>query len=275
MGFWLIEDHTAGYSVKWQITKIIHTEQTPYQHLAIVETVEFGRALVLDGIVQTTVADEFIYHEMLVHVPMFTHPDPRRILIIGGGDGGTAREALKHQCVEQVDMVEIDARVVDACRAYLPELSCALSDPRLNLIIDDGVRYIQSQKDKYDVVIIDSSDPIGPAVELFGKEFYENVYRALKGDGLFVSHAESPFFYRDVFQRVYKNIKSTFPLARVYLTCVPSYISGFWSFTLGSKQYHPVKDYRKYQLTDMKYYSPEIHQASFVLPVFLSKMLEE
>ncbi|NPV28389.1 MAG: polyamine aminopropyltransferase [Firmicutes bacterium] len=275
MTFWLIEDHTPGYSVKWRIHKTIYTEQTPYQHLAIVDTVEFGRALVLDGIIQTTVSDEFIYHEMIAHVPMFTHPNPRQILIVGGGDGGTAREVLKHPTVEKVDLVEIDERVITACRTYLPETASAFEDPRLNVIIDNGVNYVRQQKEKYDVLIVDSSDPVGPAIELFDKEFYRSVHHSLQEDGLFVAQTDSPHFSQQIFQRVYRDIKSIFPMVAVYLACIPSYISGYWSFTLGSKCYHPVQDCRVNSLIKTRYYTPELHRASFVLPRFIQELLGE
>ncbi|MDH7576356.1 MAG: polyamine aminopropyltransferase [Bacillota bacterium] len=274
MTFWLIEDHTPGYSVKWRIHKTIYTEQTAYQHLAIIDTVEFGRALVLDGIIQTTVSDEFIYHEMIAHVPMFTHPNPRQVLIVGGGDGGTAREVLKHPTVEKVDLVEIDERVVAVCRTYLPETACAFADARVNVIIENGLDYVGKQKGKYDVLIVDSSDPVGPATELFRKEFYDSVFRSLKDDGLFVAQTDSPFFSQKIFQRINRDIRSIFPRVNVYLACVPSYISGYWSFTLGSKFYHPLQDYRVNNLIKTRYYTPELHKACFVLPRFIQELVE-
>lgn len=273
MNFWLIEDHTHGYSVKWRINKTIHVEQTQYQHLAIVDTIEFGRALVLDGIIQATVSDEFIYHEMIAHVPLFTHVNPRRVLIIGGGDGGTTREVLKHRTVKQIDLVEIDAQVVTVCRNYLPETACAFDDARVHVIIDDGFDYVRQEKEVYDVIIVDSSDPVGPAIELFSKEFYSNVFRSLKSDGLFVAQTDSPTFSKDLFQRIYQDVKSIFPFTLVYLTCIPSYISGFWSFTLGSKCYHPLKDLRTDPLVKTRYYTPELHKACFILPRYIEELL--
>jgi len=275
VAFWLIDDHTPGYGLMLRIDRTVYSEQTPYQHLAIVDTTEFGRALVLDGIIQTTVADEFIYHEMIAHVPLFTHPQPRHVLIIGGGDGGTAREVLKHSSVERIDLVEIDASVVNACRKYLPETACAFDDPRVNVIYGDGVEYVRQRRNLYDVVIVDSSDPVGPAVELFGREFYSNVYACLKENGVFVAQTDSPTFSKDLFQRVYHDIKSIFPVTMVYLTCIPSYITGFWSFTLGSKSYHPLKDFREDPEVETRYYTPQLHQACFVLPKSIEKLLAE
>jgi len=269
-----VEEHTPSYKVTWGIKDIVYTEETPFQSLAIVDTLELGRALVLDGAIQTTIKDEFYYHEMLAHVPLFTHPDPQSVLIIGGGDGGTAKEILKHKNVKRVDLVEIDERVIAVCREYLPELSCSFDDPRMNLIVADGVKHVQDSELEYDVIIIDSSDPVGPATALFSNDFYKNVYKSLKDDGLMVAQTDTPCFNAAFFQQVYSRISTYFSLSRVYLSCVPSYISGFWSFTLGSKKYDPVLDYRK-EFLSTRYYTPELHRACFVLPRFLENLIAE
>lgn len=277
MSFFMVEEHSPAYSVTWGINDIIYTEKTPYQNLSIIETEEFGRALVLDNILQTTINDEFYYHEMIAHVPLFTHADPRRVLIIGGGDGGTAREVLKHKSVESIDLVDIDECVIAACRKYLPELSCSFDDPKVNVIITNGVEYVQKQKSKYDVIIIDSTDPFpeGPAMDLYSRDFYKNVYHCLKDDGLFVSHTESPCFSfsRHIFQEIQKRINACFPLTNVYITCVPSYISGYWSFTIGSKRYDPLRDYRHDSSIKTLFYTGELHKACFVLPRFMQEII--
>lgn len=275
MSYHFVEEHSSAYRVQWGINKIIYSEKTPYQNLSIVDFVELGRALVLDDAVQTTIQDEFYYHEMIAHVPLFTHPDPQEVLIIGGGDGGTAREVLKHKSVRRVDLVEIDERVIAACKKYLPELSCSFDNPRLNVIIADGVEYMKRPELEYDVIIIDSSDPVGPAVELFGRDFYQNVYRSLKPDGIMVAQTDSPCFNAAFFKKVFLSISAQFPLTKVYLVCVPSYISGFWSFTIGSKKYNPVQDYRKEPVVTTRFYTPELHKASFVLPRFIEELIEE
>lgn len=273
MDLWLVESHTAGYNVNWKIKRMLHREKTPFQELAIVETEELGKALVLDGVIQVTEADEFIYHEMLTHVPLYTHPDPKQVLIIGGGDGGTMREALKHPGV-QVDLVEIDRQVIEATRKYMPELNSPFDSPRVNIIIDDGIEYVRSCRKKYDAVLIDSSDPVGPAVGLFRRDFYQQVYQILNEDGLMAAQTESPFFNRVLLREIYQSLCEIFPITMVYLTAMPSYIAGFWSFTLASKKYHPLENIRlPVSESNYRYYTPQIHRAAFVLPPFIEQAL--
>lgn len=277
MQLWLTEKHTEGYSVNWRIKETLHSERTSFQNLAIVDTVEFGRALILDGIVQTTLQDEFIYHEMIALPALFTHPCPKKVLVIGGGDGGTIREVLRHQAVEQADLVEIDEKVIIACRKYLPEISCALTDPKVRIFVEDGLEYVKKKKNYYDVVLVDSSDPIGPAENLFHEDFYRDVFSTLKDDGIMVCQSESPLFYKDVLANVHKSISNIFPITKTYLTAVPTYISGFWSFTLGSKKYDPLEVKLQKDVIDKldtKYYNAAIHKGAFVLPTYVSKLFE-
>ncbi|ADG82868.1 polyamine aminopropyltransferase [Thermincola potens] len=271
----LTEKHTDGYSVNWKIKETLHVEQTKYQHLAIVETYEFGRALVLDGIIQTTVKDEYMYHEMIALPALMTHPNPQKVMVIGGGDGGTIREVLKHPSVQQVDLVEIDEKVILACQKYLPEISCALTDSRVRIFVEDGIEYVQRHKDKYDVILIDSSDPIGPATNLFHESFYKNVYEALKTDGIMVCQSESPLFNRELLGNVHKSVKNLFPITRTYLATVPTYISGFWSFTMGSKRYDPLNAEIPLDVVNRlktKYYNADIHKGAFVLPEYVAEL---
>lgn len=272
-GNWFTEPQTPGFSLNYKIERVLHEEQTPYQQLRIVEFTEFGRALILDDAIQVTLRDEFIYHEMIAHVPLFTHPNPRRVLIIGGGDGGTAREVLRHPSVEQVDMVEIDGAVVEACRRYLPETAACLNDPRLNLLIADGIKFVRDcEPGTYDAILVDSSDPVGPAVGLFNREFYEGVHRALTDDGLFVCQSESPFYNQDLMKAIHEIAAELYPFASPYLFSIATYPSGLWSFTMGSKQHDPTQV--NPQLTfDTRYYTPEIHRAAFHLPPFLKAAL--
>lgn len=271
---WLIEEQTPGYRTQWKLRQVLYETQTPFQHLQIVEMEDFGRALVLDSAVQTTVKDEFIYHEMIAHVPLATHPNPQKVLVIGGGDGGTAREVLRHPEVEQVDMVEIDKEVVEACRKYLPEISCELDNPRLNLHIGDGLAWVAQASEAYDVILVDSSDPVGPATGLFGESFYRNVYRALKPGGIFVHQTLSPFFHQNLIRDVHTIVANIFPIARIYLTVVPTYPSGFHCFSLGSKQYDPVTAELRPLGFPTRWYTPEVHRASFVLPPVVAELLE-
>lgn len=274
MDGWLKENHSNGHYVAWRIEKTIHEEKTDYQDLAILEIAHFGRALVLDGAVQTTLGDEFVYHEMIVHVALNTHPKPRKVLIIGGGDGGAVREVLKHNTIQQVDLVEIDRRVVEVCREYLPEIACGFADPRSRVFFEDGIAFVKNSKEKYDVIIIDSSDPIGPAQELFKESFYKDCREKLNEDGIMVAHAESPIFFKETFLEVIHNMKRLFPIQGVYLTTVPTYISGFWAFVIGSNKYdpaHPAGD--KTQIDGLKYYNKHIHKTAFVLPPFIEDLL--
>lgn len=173
---WLHEMNTEGYGVKWRITEVLHTEVTPYQELAVVDTLEWGKALLLDGAVQITERDEFIYHEMISHVVMNSHSHPERALIIGGGDGGVLRELCRHQRLKAVDMVEIDGRVIANSKRFFPVVASAFGDNRLNLYLEDGLQYVKNTNQKYDVIIVDSCDPVGPAVELFGEDFYRGLH---------------------------------------------------------------------------------------------------
>lgn len=272
---WLIEEQTPGYRTQWQIRRVLHEVQTPFQHLQIVEMEEFGRALVLDGAVQTTVGDEYIYHEMITHVPLMTHPNPERVLVIGGGDGGTVREVLRHSQVRQVDMVEIDGAVVDACRRFLPETSCALDHPKLNLQIGDGLAWIAQAKAEYDVILVDSSDPVGPAEGLFGEAFYRSVYEALKPGGLFVCQALSPFFHQSLIRDVHRIIAGIFPIALPYVTVVPTYPSGLHCFLMGSRVHHPLRDGIQAPDLATRWYTAAVHRAAFALPPVVAGLLEQ
>jgi len=271
--FWFYENHTPGYGVQWKINRILHTETTAFQELAVIDTLEWGKTLVLDGNVQVTEKDEFIYHEMIVHVSMNAHPHPEKVLIIGGGDGGTAREVLRHDSIKKVDMVEIDDRVVENSKLYLPTIACAFDDPRLNLFIEDGIQFVRDSQEKYDIVIVDSSDPIGPAVQLFGKEFYRNVYNCLNDEGMLVVQSESPVFYQDTFIKVSKNMSSVFQIVKVYLVSIATYTAGLWSFTIGSKKYDPEIISDNKRINSLKYYNSDVHKGAFLLPQFVKEML--
>lgn len=276
MSFWLKETHTDGYYVGWKVNEVLCEEKTEYQNLMIVETQEFGRALVLDGAVQTTERDEFIYHEMISQVAMHAHPNPRRVLVVGGGDGGAVREVLRHAEVQTVDLVEIDRRVVEVCREYLPGIAAGYDDPRVKMYFMDGAEYVRTTQVKYDVVILDSSDPIGPAGPLFGAPFYRSVREILNDDGMMVAQAESPNIYPDEFRAVYGNMTHTFPIAMAYLTAVPTYVGGFWAFAIGSLQADPAAsgDDRP-EINGLKYYTRELHKAAFVLPAFIQTMIRD
>ncbi|MGO0123561.1 polyamine aminopropyltransferase [Desulfothermobacter acidiphilus] len=276
MELWYTENQNDHLRFSCRVTRTLHVEKTPFQHLAVLETPVLDRVLVLDGIVQTTVWDEFMYHEMIAHVPLNTHPRPEKVLIIGGGDGGTAREVVRHPRVVKAVMVEIDERVIAASRQFLPELSQGLDSPKLELRIEDGIEHVAQHPGEYDVIIVDSPDPVGPARGLFGRQFYEEVARALKDDGLFVAQSESPLFNAELIAEINRYLRSLFPLVRLYLTCVPTYPGGMWSFTLASKRYDPLQ-VEPISIPELpyRYYNAGIHHAAFTLPQFLNELLDQ
>lgn len=278
MELWYTEYQTENLGLTARIKETLYAGRSEYQQVAVVDSLEFGRMLVLDGVFQTSVFDEFIYHEMIAHVPLFVHPDPRTVLVIGGGDGGTVREVVKHQSVEVAEMVEIDGLVVDVSKKYLPEISVALNDnhPKLRLKIGDGIKHMQEVENKYDVIIVDCSDPIGPGEGLFTHAFYQNVHKALKPDGLFVQQTESPFFHQDLIKRLKDDIASLFPITRLYLANIPLYPSGLHCFTIGSKQYDPSQaDLNRIpENLDTRYYNREIQKSCFALPNFVQDLLK-
>jgi len=271
MELWYTEKQTPFMGITCKVKKTLAAEQTDFQSLAVIETEQFGTMLVLDGAVQTTLEDEFVYHEMITHIPLLTHPNPQKVLVIGGGDGGAIREILKHNSVEKAYLVEIDGRVVENSKTYLPAISCALHDPRCDVLIEDGIKFIKDNKGTFDVIMVDSTDPVGPAVGLFSGGFYRLVYEALKEDGLFVAQTESPFFNKELIRQTNRDIKAIFPITRLYLASIPTYPSGLWSFTLGSKVHDPLLiDASKLRdIPDTRYFTPEIFEAVFKLPRFV------
>jgi spermidine synthase len=275
MELWFTEFQTPNVGITCKTKRTIHTEKTQYQELALIETEEFGRMLVLDGTVQTTIRDEFVYHEMITHIPLFTHKNPKKVLVVGGGDGGALREIIKHPSVEKAVLVEIDEAVVNVSRKYLPEISCALDDERVEINICDGIKYVSDHKNEFDVILVDSTDPVGPAVGLFSVDFYKSIHASLKEDGIFVAQTESPYYQKDLITKVYKDINSVFSITKLYTCAIPTYPSGYWSFTMGSKKYSPLDVIEEnIPAIDTKYYSPEIHKTVFSLPKFVGDLLK-
>jgi spermidine synthase len=273
MELWFTEKQTENFGITAKIKETLVTEQTPYQHLAMLDTVEWGRMLVLDGMIMTTVRDEFVYHEMMAHPALFTHPNPKRVLVVGGGDGGVIREVLKHPEVEKAVLVEIDGKVIEYSKTYLPEIAGELDNPRVDVIVNDGYMHIHDHKNAYDVIMVDSTEPVGPAVELFTRGFYQGIYEALKEDGLFVAQTDNPWFKADLIRNVNRDIRAIFPIVRVYGANIPTYPSGLWTFTIGSKKYDPLAvDEAGIPEIDTKYYSPRLHKAAFVLPKFVEDL---
>ncbi len=276
MELWFTEKQTPGLGITCKVLQTLHREVTPYQEIAVLDTEQFGRMLVLDGMVQLTISDEFVYHEMLAQVPLHIHPHPRHVLIIGGGDGGTAREVLRHPQVEKVTLVEIDRRVVEVSRHFIPEVASSFDDARMNVEFVDGVAYVLNKCGEYDVILIDAPEPIGQAERLFSMQFYKGIASALREDGIFAAQTESPFVNQELIKRVHSDISGIFPITRLYLAPVPTYPSGTWSFTIGSKQHDPLLSLRDGCLDGvLRYYNVDVHRAAFQLPNFVRELLSK
>lgn len=275
MELWFTEKQTESFGITAKIKQTLHTEQTEFQKLDMVETEEWGNMLILDGMVMTTQKDEFVYHEMVAHVPLFTHPNPKNVLVVGGGDGGVIREVLKHPSVEKATLVEIDGKVIEYSKQYLPEIAGELENDRVVVKVDDGFLHIAESENEYDVIMVDSTEPVGPAVNLFTKGFYAGISKALKEDGIFVAQTDNPWFKADLIRTVYKDVKEIFPITKLYNANIPTYPSGLWTFTIGSKIYDPlnVSDERFHEI-ETKYYTKELHKACFVLPKFVKDLTE-
>lgn len=281
MELWFTENHTPDVKFSIRVDRQLYTGQSEYQRIDVFESKEFGRFLTLDGYMMLTERDEFIYHEMITHVPMAVHPGAKKILVIGAGDGGAIRELCRYDTIDRIDMVEIDPLVVEVCRNYLPLTACCLDDERVHIFYEDGLKYVRTRENCYDLIIVDSTDPFGPGEGLFTKEFYGNCYKALKPEGIMVNQHESPFYPGDASacQRAHKRIVESFPLSRVYQAHIPTYPSGHWLFGFASKKYHPVKDlkaaeWRQRQLKT-RYYTTWIHRGAFMLPAYVEEMLED
>lgn len=279
---WYSEYHDYDVKFSTEITEVLLQQQTPFQYLQMLKSDTFGTFMTLDGYIQLTEMDEFVYHDMICHPAMAVNPSIKRVLIIGGGDGGTAREVARYKHIEKLDMVEIDGAVVDACIKYMPSTSSVLTnEPRLNLIIGDGLAFVRDAPDNsYDLILVDSTDPFGPGEDLFTIEFYKNCSRVLSDDGILINQHEGAFYEGDVLQmkKAHSKIKEVFPIAKVYGFNVPTYASGYWYFGFASKKYDPIEDLKadkwaEFDL-DTKYYNRELHKGAFALPNYVKKILE-
>lgn len=274
---WFTEYWTDHVKFSIRIKKLVYSKETEYQKLEIYDSYEFGRFMTLDGYMMVNEKDEFIYHEMIVHVPMNVKPDIKNVLVIGGGDGGTVRELLRYPDIESIDMVEIDEEVVRACQEFLPQTAHKLNDPKVNLIFTDGIEYVASTEKTYDLIIVDSTDPIGPGTSLFKNQFYKDCYRILMDDGILVNQHESPYFddTRSDMKKINKKLTAIFPFATVYQAFIPTYPSGHWLFGFASKKLTPEFRGNEDLLASFKlqYYNQEVHRASFALPNYVKEEL--
>lgn len=272
MDLWFTENHTKDVKLSLRVNKQLVSVQSEFQRIDVFESVEFGRILTLDGYLMVTEKDEYIYHEMIVHVPMATNPKIRKVLVIGAGDGGAIRELARYKTVEKIDMVEIDKAVVDVCKEYLPQTACCLEDERVTIYYEDGLRFVRDKVDEYDLIIVDSTDPFGVGEGLFTKEFYGNCYKALSDDGILVNQNESTFYasYSNLMKRAHSRIKSFFPIALVYQAHIPTYPSGHWLFGFASKKYDPRADLQDEWWNSLglrtRYYNTILHRGCFAIP---------
>ncbi|WP_342528021.1 spermidine synthase [Chryseomicrobium sp. FSL W7-1435] len=275
-GNWYTEKQTENFGITMKINKTLHVEQTEWQFLEMAKTAEWGNMLFLDGMVMTSQKDEFVYHEMVAHVPLFTHPNPENVLVVGGGDGGVIREVMKHPKVKKATLVDIDGKVIEYSKKYLPEIAGELDNPRVEVIVGDGFMHIAKSENEYDVIMVDSTEPMGPAVDLFTKGFYAGIHKALKEDGLFVAQSDNPWFKADLIKQVQSDVKEIFPITKLYTANIPTYPSGLWCFTIGSKKHDPLTvPAEQFHEIETKYYTKELHSAAFVLPKFVKDLAGE
>lgn len=280
MDLWYTEEHTDDVRFSIKVDKALYSGQSEFQRIDVFDSKEFGRFFTLDGLMMVTEKDEFIYHDMITHIPMATNPNIKNVLVIGAGDGGTVRELTRYETIENIDMVEIDKLVVDICREYLPQTASKLDDSRVNLYFEDGLKFVRTKENEYDLIIVDSTDPFGPGEGLFTKEFYGNCYNALKEDGILVNQHESPYYssYAKSMKRAHKRIKEFFPVCRVYQAHIPTYPSGHWLFGFASKKYDPLKDINEDDWNKLgfktKYYNTDLHKGCFALPNYVKELLE-
>ena len=280
MELWYTEKHTENAEFSIKVKKQLVSKKSEFQRIDIFESYDFGKVLVIDGYLMLTEKDEFIYHEMITHVPMAVNPEIKDVLVIGAGDGGTVRELTRYESIENIDMVEIDRLVVDLCREYIPQTSSKLDDDRVNIYYEDGLKFVREKENKYDLIIVDSTDPFGPGEDLFTKEFYGNCYKALKENGILVNQHESPYYPNDAvaMQRAHSKIKSIFPVALVYQAHIPTYPSGHWLFGFASKGLDPIADLKEEEWNSLglktKYYNTDLHKGCFAIPNYVKELLK-
>ena len=269
-----------GQAMRLEVKNVLHREQTEFQDILIFESTTYGRVMALDGVIQVTERDEYAYHEMMTHLPMCSHPDPRSVCIVGGGDGGIVREVLRHPNVERVVLCEIDKRVVELSLDHLPTLSHAIDNERVQVEYRDGAQYLRESPNEFDVIITDSSDPVGPAKSLFESDYQNSIANALKPGGVMAAQGECLWLHLDLIATYLEGCRKNFPVAEYAFTTIPTYPSGQIGIIIASKcdSSKPNKPVRKLppdEANCLRYYNTEIHTASFVLPEFAKRALED
>ena len=281
MDFWFSEMHTSNVKMSIRVEKQLFSDKSDFQRIDVFDSAEFGRFITLDGSVIFSEQDEFIYDEMIVHVPMSVHPNVKKVLVIGGGDGGVARELSHYKEIEEIDVVEPDQLFVEVCRRFFPDNAKGLDDPRVKIYNRDGLRFLRGKQDEYDLIINDSTDPHGHTAGLFTREFYGSCYKALKSDGIMVYQHGSPFFDEDEAncRAMHRKAFKSFPISRVYQAHIPTCPSGYWLFGFASKKYHPLRDLnaKRWKERNLKtwYYTTNLHRGAFMLPRYVEELLEE
>lgn len=279
MELWYTENQTENVNFSMKVKKHLYSEQSPFQKIDVLDTYEFGRVLVIDNWTMVTEKDEFIYHEMITHVAMATNKDIKNVLVIGAGDGGTVRELTRYKTIEKIDMVEIDEAVVIASKEFLPFTSNKLNDERVNLYFEDGIKFIKDKENIYDLIIVDSTDPIGPGEGLFTTEFYKDCYKALTEKGILINQCESPYYPNNAreMNRSFSKLNSLFNVCEAYQYHMPTYPSGHWMFCFASKELHPIRDLKADEWNSLgietKYYNTDLHRGAFMLPTYVKNLL--
>lgn len=280
MDLWLSDYHNEGVKLSIKVESQLYQERSEYQQIDIFESSEFGRLLTLDGQLITTDKDEFFYSEMMVHVAMAANVQIKKVLVLGGCDGGVLKELEKYDTVTQIDVVELDERVIEVSKQYLAYSKQSFADPRVRLFIQDGLRYVRVTKEIYDLIIVDSADPFGINESLFTKEFYGNCYNALSENGILISQQANGFYQEDLdaLAHIRRTVASVFPINEVYMTSVPSYAAGYLLFGFSSKQIDPLVNLNIEKWSDKQitthFYNPMIHQGAFYLPTYIKEFLE-
>ncbi len=281
MNYWFSEMHTDNVKMSIRVENQLFSKKSDFQRIDVFDSPEFGKFITSDGSVIFSEKDEFVYDEMIVHVPMAVHPHVKRVLVIGGGDGGVARELAHYEEIESIDVVEPDEMFVEVCREFFPDNACGLSDPRVSVYYQDGLRFLRNRCDEYDLIINDATDPLGHTEGLFTKEFYGSCYKALHDDGIMVYQHGSPFFDEDEepCRSMHRKAFLSFPISRVYQAHIPTCPAGYWLFGFGSKKYHPIDDLdiSRWKARNIKtwYYTVNLHRGAFMLPKYVEDLLEE
>ena len=268
----------SGFGIAIKAGKLLYSKQSEFQKVEVFETESaLGRVLTLDDLMMTTEGDEFHYHEMISHVPMMHHPNPKTVLVIGGGDGGTIREVLKHDTVEKAVLCEIDGLVIEACKEHLPTIACELDNPKCEILVEDAIEYIKDKENMFDIVLIDSTDPMGPGEGLFTEEFYTNVKRSLKKGGIVAAQSESPFVNKEEIKKMYNLLKKVFPICSTFTSNIPTYPGGYWAWAFCSEEVAPLSYFAKERAEKItkscKIYNEDYHNARFALPNYLKELL--